>query len=197
MTVVVQVALFELAARGRARQQPQHRLATQLAVVGVTQVEDRRRQELRLAAAEDLHERAVHAEQPAVDRGERHADRRVFERAAEPLLRLAQLGLGEPAIGEVARADHDAFDRGVVEQVGGDGLHDPPTPVGVAEPELDAVGLLAGAREVEAAAREVAVVGVDEVEHVGADQRLDVEPEDAFGHRARVDETRRGGRRSP
>ncbi len=111
----------------------------------MAEVEDRRRQQLRLAAAEDLHERAVHAEQPAVDRRERHADRRVLERAAEPLLRFAQFGFGAPAIGEVAGADHDALDRRVVEQVGGDGLDDAPAAVGVAQPYLDPVGLLARA----------------------------------------------------
>ena len=40
----------------------------------------------------------------------------------------------------------------------------------------------------EPADREVAVVGMDQVEHVGADERFDVETQNAFGHRARVDE---------
>ena len=62
-------------------------------------------------------------------------------------------------------------------------------PSAAAQPHLDAVGaLLALARELEPATRGVAVFGVDEVEHVGADERLDVEPEDPLGDRARVHE---------
>ena len=67
--VVVQVALLELAARDRAGEEPAHRLATHLAVVGVAEVErSTTPSSSRLAASEDLHQRAVHAEQPAVDR---------------------------------------------------------------------------------------------------------------------------------
>ncbi len=188
MTVVVQVSLLELAARVVSLQEPGDRCPEHLAVVGVAEVEDRRRQQLRLAPTEDLHQRAVHAEQPAVERGEGHADRSVLEGAPEPLLSFAQLRLGAPAVGEVTGADDDALDRGVVEQVGGDGLHHPPASVGVAQPELDAVDVLARAGHVEAFDRELAILGVDEVEHVGADERLDVEPEDPFGDRARVHE---------
>ena len=186
--VVVQVALLDLAVRDRAGEEPGHRLATHLTVVGMAQVEDRRGQQLGFASSEDLHQRAVHPEEATVDRGERHADRRVLERAAEPLLRFAQLGLRQPPVREVARADDDARDGGIVEQVGGHGLHDAPTAVGVTEAYLDAVGVVTGAGEVEAALGDGAVVGMDQVEHVGADQGFDVEAEDALGGRARVHE---------
>ena len=80
----------------------------------------------------------------------------------------------------------------------GDRLDDAPAAVGVTEADLDPVRVLAGARvRWKPRRRQLAVVGVDEVEHVGADQRLDVEPEDALGHRARVHETAVGHRRSP
>ena len=97
----------------------------------MAEVEDRRRQQLGFTPAEDLHERAVHAEEVAVDRRECHADRRVLERAAEPLLRFPQFRFCSTPIGEVARADHDALDRRVVEKVGGDGFDDTPTAVTV------------------------------------------------------------------
>src|SRR5690348_14891515 len=109
MPVVVHEALLELRALRHAGEEPAHLLATLLAVLAEAEVEQRRREELRLTAAEDLHERAVHAEQPPVDRDEGHADRRVLERAAEPLLGLAQLGFGAPTVGEVAGADDDAL----------------------------------------------------------------------------------------
>ncbi len=191
-SLVVQVALFQLAAGRVTRQEARHRLAAHVAVVGMAQIEDRRREQLRLAPAEDLHERPVHPEQPSVERGERHADGRVLERAAEPLLGLAQLCFGAPSIGEVAHADDDALDRGVVEEVGGHGFHDPPAAVGVAQAQLDPVDLPAGASEVEALHRDPAVVGMDEVEDVGTDEGLDVDPEDPLGHRAGVDQSAPG-----
>ena len=113
-------------------------------------------QQLRFAASEDLHQRAVHAEEPTVDRDERHADRRVLERAAEPLLRLAQLGFGAAPVGEVAGADDDALDRRVVEQVGGHRLDHAPAAVGVAQAHLDAVGVLARRAWTRSRARAVA-----------------------------------------
>src|SRR5439155_12243805 len=112
------------------------------AVVGVAQVEDRRREQLGLTPTEDLYERAVDTEQATVDRRERHADRRVLERAPEPLLRLAQLSFRETPVGEVARADDDALDRGVVEQVGGDRLDHAPSTVGVTQAPLHPPGIV-------------------------------------------------------
>ena len=83
---------------------------------------------------------------------------------------------------------------GVVEQVGADRLDDAPAAVGVTQPELDPVGVSAGARRaVEAAssARSRSSGWMRSNTSVPM-QRLDVEPEDAFGRRARVDETALG-----
>ncbi len=176
VAVVVHEPLLELRALGHAGEESPHLLATLVAIVGMTELEHRRCQQLRLAASEDLHQRAVHSEQPTVDRDERHADRRVLERAAEPLLGLTQLGFGAAAVGQVAGADHDALDRRVVEQVGRHRLDHAPRAVAASQPQLDPVGaFLALAGVVEAPACGVAVVGMDEVEDVAADQRVDVE----------------------
>ena len=129
------------------------------------ELDDAGAEQIASGAPEDLRERAVHAEEPPVERHQRHADRRVLERAAEPLLGLPQLALGAPPVGEVARADDDALHRRVVEQVGGDRLDHSPAAVGVAQPELGAVGALARACQVEAARGLLPVVGVDQLEH--------------------------------
>ena len=68
------------------------------------EVDDAGAEELAAGAPEDLRERAVHTEEPAVERHQRHADRCVLERAAEPLLGFPQLALGAPPVGEVAGA---------------------------------------------------------------------------------------------
>ncbi len=183
---MVDVAHLELTVRGAPREQARHRVATLPAVVLVDQVEDARRQQVRLAAPHDLHQRAVHAEHVPVDRGERHADRRVFERAAEPLLRLAQVGLGAPAVGEVTGADDDALDARVVEQVGADRFDEAPRSVGVGEAHFEAVDVTAVARGVEARGGARPVVGVHEVEHGGADERLRLEAERSLGRGAHV-----------
>ena len=75
------------------------RRSTVGAVVGVREPEHRRAEQLVLGAPEHLRERAVDLEEAAVERDERHADRRVVERVAEPLLRLAQLALRPVALG--------------------------------------------------------------------------------------------------
>ena len=52
------------------------------------------------------------------------------------LLRLPQLLLELPALGDVARVDDDGADRRIVEAVDADAFHDPPVAVGVLEAHL-------------------------------------------------------------
>ena len=134
MAVVVEVALLELAARAsrRTRSRPSL-LATLLRGRrdGVrSSIDDV--EQLAIAPPEDLHQRAIHAEERAVDEHQRHADRRVLERAAEPLLRLAQLGFGAVDGRSASRALMTMPSTGrLVEQVGGDGFDHAPRAVGM------------------------------------------------------------------
>ena len=89
----------------------------------------------------------------------------------------------------MSRHVHDeAADRGIVEQVGANGLEHPPAAVVVQHAELDRGRLLAGAVEASKNVRDdaVAVVGMEERERVGAEQRVDPAPEEALGGGARV-----------
>src|SRR6185295_5977817 len=89
-----------------AASEPGERLGLLLAVLRVQQAHDRRALELVLVTAGDRAQRAVDLEEAAVDRGDRHADRRLLERGAE-----AGLGVGLAALGFGAGVD--VADRGV------------------------------------------------------------------------------------
>ena len=80
------------------------------AVVGMVEIGELHRAQLRLAAAEHLRDRAVQAQPAALEVDERHADRRVVERAAEELLGGAQRVLDAAALGDVLAGALD--DRG-------------------------------------------------------------------------------------
>ena len=82
------------------------RLGLVRAVVGVQQPHDRRALELVLLAAGERAQRAVDLQEAPVDRGDRHADRRLLEGGAE-----AGLGVGLGALG--LGAGVDVADRGV------------------------------------------------------------------------------------
>ena len=170
----MEVAQLELPARRLAREQEAERIARTLAwSSGWVRSTTRGAEQLLGRAPEDLHQRVVHAEELAVERHQRHADRRVLERAAEPLLCFSQFAFGVPAVGEVARADHDARDRtgrGPGWWLTASTIRQPPS--AWCMPELDAVGALdPTSRQVERCCAMLAVVGVDQIERVRADER--------------------------
>ena len=158
-------------------------------IVGMGEVADGGAEQFLGRAPEDLHHGVVHTEELAVERHERHADRRVLERAAEPLLSFSQLRFRVPAVGDVARAHHEAGDRRVVHQVRAHRLDGSPPAVGVVHAELDPVARVRiRCRDVERVQRDREVVRMHEIEGVRADERVGVEAEDALGRGARVGE---------
>ena len=137
---MVDVAQLELPARRLTGQEPAECFRARLVVVGMGQIANRGAEQLLGRPPEDLHHRAVHTEEPTVERHERHADRRVLEGAAESLLCLSQFGFGSPAVGDVARAHDDPGDGRVVNEVRAHRFDGPPSAVGVVHAELDLIG---------------------------------------------------------
>ncbi len=136
MTVVMHEALLEPEARHLARKELPQGLRRRLAIRGVHQLDERMVQELAFDTAHDLDERAIHAEHPTVERRERHADRRVLERAAEPRFGLLQIGLGATAFAEIARREDHAVGRALGDQLRRAELERPPGALGVTHPAV-------------------------------------------------------------
>jgi len=89
-------------------------------VVGVRDRVNSGPQELLGVVAGDLRQRVVHAQVAAVRGHEAHADRRLLERAPEPLVGLGQLALGLLHRGDVLGEQHAALDRAVAVAQRGD-----------------------------------------------------------------------------
>jgi hypothetical protein len=143
-------------------------------VPGVDQRRQRARaDELVALAAEHAREAVVRVEQHvatlALDADDRHPRRRVVERAAEALLRLALRGLGRMLLGDVARRSVDQMAFGVDPRVP---LDQPPAAVLRAVAVHESHAAVAAGRARGFGLGALAVVGMDELEERSRHQLL-------------------------
>ena len=98
------------------------------------------------------------------------------------LLRLAQLLLEPPALGDVARVDHDRRDRRLAEAIDADAFHDPPAAVGMPEANLLRHGFPGVAEHLaHPQRRHVRIVRMHEIENLPADHLVGTPAEMTLG----------------
>ncbi len=143
--VGVHHALLDRVAAAAAGEQLAHQRTVELGVLGVAQRAERRRAQVGLGAAGHLRERAVQAQPAAFEVDERHADRRVVERAPEELLGGAQRVLDAARLGDVLAGpvDGDGMSFGVVGDLAA-GVHEAHIAVGAQDPVVQAPGVAVG-----------------------------------------------------
>ena len=99
--VGVHHALLDRVAAPAAREQLADQRLVEVHVLGMAERREGRRAQVGLGAARHLRERAIQAQPATLEVDERHADRRVVERAAEELLGRAQRVLDAAGLGDV------------------------------------------------------------------------------------------------